>query len=188
MQNSVGALGLLRQINEEELDLMLSWRNSPRVRQNMYTQHEINRKEHLSWWARVCESDDKIYLIFERNNEPLGVVGFTEISPNNDANWAFYASPHAPRGTGSRMEYLALDFAFYKLHLRNLYCEVLSYNEPVRRLHTKFGFHTENIFSSCRQINNEFFDVYRLGTSVHKWESMRKSMYQRIINAGKEKS
>ena len=40
-------LGGLRGIKEDELELMLSWRNAPKVRENMYTRHEISLSEHL---------------------------------------------------------------------------------------------------------------------------------------------
>src|SRR5690554_5898380 len=118
---------------------MLSWRNHPAVRANMYTRHPISRNEHLAWWKNTAGRDDCAYFMYERVGTPLGIVGFTELDRTNaNCSWAFYASPEAPRGTGSRMEYLALEYAFGTLRLHKLYCEVLAFNSGVITLHQKF--------------------------------------------------
>ena len=49
--------GMLRPIKDSELELMLSWRNAPAVRENMYTTHEISLAEHAAWWERTNSSD-----------------------------------------------------------------------------------------------------------------------------------
>src|SRR5690606_38648738 len=108
------------------LQTILNWRNAPAVRRNMYTRHEISLEEHLAWWKNVGSREDQLYFIYEYKNTPFGVVAFTQISNRDkNASWAFYASPEAPRGTGSRMEYLALEYAFKSLKLHKLHCEVL---------------------------------------------------------------
>ena len=45
-------IGYLRDLHLNDLSLILEWRNSPKVRKNMYSQHEITIKEHLKWWEK----------------------------------------------------------------------------------------------------------------------------------------
>lgn len=175
-------LGKLREIKPEELELMLSWRNAPTVRANMYTRHKISLDEHLAWWARTQNRSDQKYFMFEGEHGPLGVVGFTEIDTDNgNSTWAFYASPEAARGTGSRMEFLALEFAFGELGLHKLNCEVLAFNAPVIKLHQKFGFKVEGILREQHKVDQNFVDIYQLGLLAHEWNVQRIEMLAKLV-------
>ena len=175
-------LGKLRSIDASELELMLSWRNAPNVRANMYTRHEIPLSEHLKWWDRIQSRDDQKYFMYELQGSPLGIVAFTgiEISSQN-SSWAFYAAPEAPRGTGSRMEFLALEYAFNQLKLHKLYCEVLAFNSAVINLHQKFGFKVEGIFREQHMHDSAFVDIYRLGILATEWSAQREHMAQKLL-------
>lgn len=176
------SFGKLREIKQEELELMLSWRNAPNVRANMYTRHEISLDEHLSWWARTQQRSNQQYLMYELNNEPLGIVGFTGIDTENKvSSWAFYASPGAPKGTGSKMEFLALEYAFHELGLHKLHCEVLAFNAPVIKLHKKFGFIAEGIFREHHKVGESFVDIHLLGLLAHEWAEHRANMQEKLI-------
>tara|TARA_R110002020_G_scaffold20990_12_gene70999 strand:- start:1868 stop:2416 length:549 start_codon:yes stop_codon:yes gene_type:complete len=178
--------GKLRVIVENDLELMRSWRNIPNVRANMYTQHEITQEEHLAWWQRVNNSCENLYLMYELNSLPAGVVYFNKIDrSSNNAAWGFYAAPNAPRGTGTKMEFLALDYAFKKLELHKLYCEVLEYNSPVIKLHGKFGFKQEGIFKQQFRCDEKYLNVYRLGILCSEWELSRDIMESKINSLSK---
>lgn len=174
-------LGILRDIHESELELILSWRNAVSVRKNMYTRHEISLDEHLGWWKRVSGQQDQHYYLYEHEGHPVGVVGFTQIhAADANASWAFYASPQAPRGTGSRMEFLALEQAFGAMGLHKLYCEVLAFNEPVINLHKKFGFSVEGTFREQHRVDDTYIDIIRLGILQPEWESMRDTLHRKL--------
>lgn len=175
-------LGKLRSIDASELELMLSWRNAQNVRANMYTQHEISLSEHLKWWGKVQSSEDQKYFMYELQGTPLGVVALTKINTNShNSSWAFYAAPKAPKGTGSRMEFLALEYAFNQLKLHKLYCEVLAFNSAVINLHQKFGFKVEGIFREQHMHDSAFVDVYRLGMLATEWSEQREHMAKKFL-------
>jgi UDP-4-amino-4,6-dideoxy-N-acetyl-beta-L-altrosamine N-acetyltransferase len=173
--------GLLRQILDVEIELIREWRNAPSVRASMYTRHVISPEEHAAWWHRVSMSDEHQYLMYELDGNACGVVGFTAISRvDRNSAWAFYADPGAPKGIGTRMEFLALELAFGSLDLHKLYCEVLEFNTPVVRLHHKFGFKTEGTFREQRLVDGSYVNVIRLGILAEEWRSMRPAMQQRL--------
>lgn len=175
------SFGRLRDIYDSELRMMLAWRNAPSVRTNMYTRHEISMDEHLAWWERVRQRADQRYFMYEYDSAPQGIVAFNDIDKvNRNSFWAFYASPDAPRGTGSRMEFLALDYAFSELNLHKLSAEVLAHNEPVINLHKKFGFVVEGIFREHHLVDGIYVDVYRIGMLKQEWPSHRKRMLARL--------
>ena len=178
--------GRLRPAANHDVDVMLQWRNHPSVRKNMNSQHEITTEEHRKWWASVSDATDQVYLIYECNNISLGVVAFTKIDRfNRNCAWAFYGAPDAPWGTGSKMEYLALEYAFDTLKLKKLFCEVLSYNVNVLRLHNKFGFHNEGILRCHKLINEQFVDVYQLGILREEWEERSVIAYEELAGGSK---
>ncbi|WP_150303090.1 UDP-4-amino-4,6-dideoxy-N-acetyl-beta-L-altrosamine N-acetyltransferase [Pseudomonas saliphila] len=182
------AFGVIRNIDDSELELMLAWRNAPAARQNMYTRHEISLAEHLSWWARTQSDARHRYFMYELDSVPLGIVGFNHIDEvNRNSSWAFYAAPDAPRGTGSKMEYLALNYAFDQLGLRKLQCEVLAFNEAVIKLHQKFGFTVEGVLREQHRIDGRFVDVYRLGLLAPEWAGHREAMHSKLAKIVKAK-
>lgn len=182
MDSIISSLGSLRAIKSDELGLMLSWRNAPSVRANMYTRHEISLDEHLQWWARISNRADQSYYMYEFQAEPSGIVAFTGIDAvNKNSSWAFYASPDASRGTGSRMEYLALEWAFKHIGLHKLCCEVLSFNKPVIRLHQKFGFAIEGVLRDQHLFDGAYVDVCQLGLLADEWSIKRDEVHAKLL-------
>lgn len=175
------SIGHLRPVLNSDLELMLTWRNAPSVRENMYTRHEIRLEEHQKWWASIRDDDAHRYLMYESDGVPQGVVSFNEIDiQNGHAFWAFYSDPSAPRGTGMRMELLALDYAFDVLGLHKLSCEVLDYNRPVIKLHQKFGFIEEGLFRDHHKVEDGFVSVHRLALMDSGWSEKRQDLLERI--------
>lgn len=176
-------LGILRNITDNELELMRAWRNEPTVRANMYTQHEISPIEHLTWWAKTKDRTDQKYFMYEMAGTPLGIAAFNGIDAKSENSaWAFYAAPTAPKGTGSRMEFLILDYAFITLNLHKLSCEVLAFNTAVIKLHEKFGFKVEGVFREQHKVDEIFVDTYRLGILAVEWQKNRQSMFDKLTS------
>lgn len=179
----MNSLGQLRPIQDRELSLMLSWRNAPAVRANMYTRHVISEQEHVAWWSRTSQRADQLYFMYENASQPLGIVGITSIDTmNSNCSWAFYAAPGAPKGTGSRMEYLALEHVFSELKLHKLYCEVLAFNTPVIKLHRKFGFVDEGILRQHHQVDGKYIDIQRLGLLQPEWGDKQVEMLSKLTS------
>lgn len=168
----------LREMRESDLALVLGWRNAERIRANMYTDHVISMEEHRAWFARTQPDPTTVNLICEHYGIPIGLVNFVQIDrKNGKAFWGFYlGEEQGPRGRGSAMEFLALDFAFTDLDLRKLCCEVFSFNQPVVRLHEKFGFREEGCFRKHVLKNGAFEDVVALAIFREDWDANRERM------------
>ena len=181
-------IGQLRPINEADLDLMLAWRNDPSIRSKMYTRDVIDRDDHLEWWTKTAQREDCAFFMYEDAGTPFGVVSFTQIDRlNSNCSWAFYASPQAPKGTGSRMEYLALEKVFDELKLNRLRCEVLDFNKPVISLHQKFGFQIEGTYREHHLYDGQYVDVVSLGILAPEWAEKRQSIHERLVRLASKK-
>lgn len=130
----------VRAVQRGDLEMILEWRNHPDIRPYMRQQHRISLPEHQAWFSRVSQDLQHHLLIVEENNLPLGFVQFTEVDENGTAEWGFYKSPAAPKGSGSRLCNAALNYAFNDLKLKKIVGKVLRSNARSAAFHLKLGF------------------------------------------------
>jgi UDP-4-amino-4,6-dideoxy-N-acetyl-beta-L-altrosamine N-acetyltransferase len=151
-------------MTDDDVPMVLRWRNVPAVRAAMYTRHVISEAEHHAWWKAQKGRDDRSYHIHMDEGKPTGYVAFTDIQPTHRrASWAFYAADDAPKGTGRKMETSAIRHAFGPLGLDRLVCEVLDFNTKVIALHETFGFLQEGRWRHHMHIDGTWHDVVLLG-------------------------
>lgn len=138
----------LREIRENDLELMLRWRNHPSVRSSMFSQSIIELEQHRLWFERESKKSDSVWLMFlDEGNTPCGVVYFTEMNRvSRNAFWGFYAAPDARPGTGTKMGREALRYYFNYIGFHKLNADVLESNERSYYFHLKLGFNVEGVF------------------------------------------
>ncbi|NUW30374.1 GNAT family N-acetyltransferase [Nonomuraea sp. SMC257] len=155
---------MLRQVHDDDLPVMLRWRNHPKVRAASFTTHAIGEEEHAHWWAGVRADPSRRVLVYEHGGTACGVVTFSGLSPERPvASWGFYLDLDGLERSGGLIsawfgiERDAIDHAFGPLGLTTLRGEVLAGNRPVRLLHSRFGF--EETGGYRRVIDGETVDV-----------------------------
>lgn len=171
----------LRLLAENDLPKVLEWRNSERVRANMYTDHVISPEEHRRWFEKQRgQPANEKYLIFASRDRPLGFVSLTRFNPVSETcYWAFYlGETDVPRGTGAIMEFMAIDYAFRELSVRKLCCEVFVFNAAVIKLHHKFGFVEEGRFAEHVLKNGNYEDIVSLALFQREWSRLRPTLYK----------
>ena len=163
----------LRKIEEQDLELMLSWRNHPAVRKSMFSQTIVELDHHLAWFQRESAKDTSLWFIYvDSQKQSAGIVYFTDINRNSrNAFWGFYAAPEAERGTGTNMAREALNYFFRILKLHKLSAEVLASNERSQRFHLKLGFQLEGVFRDAYWGENRFQNVLRFGLMDSEWQA-----------------
>ena len=173
-------------IKDKHLDMVRSWRNDPKVRENMYTNHVIGKKEHEQWFKLLLTDSSRRFFIFELNGEPSGLIGFTQIDQvSNSASWVFYSGDTSKRGVGSMMESAALNYAFDEMKLHKLSCEVLEFNDTVIAFHRKHGFKIEGIFKKQYFKNEKYWDIYRLAIFKKDWLLSKVNLENRMQDSYK---
>lgn len=169
-------MGTLVPMTEQHLEPVLAWRNDPRVRSNMYSQHEITLDEHRAWWNSARKQMDRRYFIYHAEGRDLGFVSITDIDQTHGtANWAYFSATDAPKGTGSGMERAALEMAFKVLGLRKLCCVVLDFNTRVIEFHKRFGFRIEGTLRSHKLIGKRYCDVVLMALFADSWRESNSS-------------
>ncbi len=163
--------GLMRTMTRDDLKSVLAWRNHPDVRRYMYTQHEISRAEHTDWFARAAEDPQRHLLIFELNDAPMGFVNLHQIAPGAIADWGFYLTPDAPKGTGQKLGNCALNHAFQVLNLHKVCGQAIEYNDRSVRFHLRMGFQQEGLLQDHHFDGEKYHNVVCFGLLAAQWQA-----------------
>ena len=141
----------VRPVREEDSALIHRWRNHPDIRRFMFDNCEIPWPNHEQWFARALADPDFAMLVYCAGGQPLGYASFRR-RDKGVYEWGFYTAPDAPRGHGTRLGRLALQYAFAELGARRVLARVLPHNAASLALHRKLGFaegQPENDGSRC---------------------------------------
>ncbi|OPX90130.1 MAG: putative ribosomal N-acetyltransferase YdaF [Pelotomaculum sp. PtaB.Bin013] len=171
----------LRQIEKSDLEKILNWRNSDRIRANMFSDHIITMEEHLAWYQRIKQAQNVRCNIFEYNKEPIGLVNFTEIDRKNSiCFWGFYLGESKMLGTGLIMGYLGLNYAFNIVDIRKVYGQVFAFNLHSVNFFKKLGFMEEGRFRKHVIKNGVPEDVIFFGLFKEEW-NRKKVALEKIV-------
>lgn len=168
----------LRSMIDSDLEQVLEWRNSERVRENMYTDSLISFEEHQDWFQKVLYDQTAIYKIFEFQNRAVGVANAVQIDlKNSKCFWAFYlGETNIPNGSGAIMEFLFLEELFEKIKIRKISCEIFEFNASTIKLHKKFGFQQEGLFKQEFLKKERYENVVRLALFQEEWLNTKEKM------------
>ena len=177
---------MLRLLEESDLKLVLTWRNTLAVRKAMFTQHEISWDEHCAWFHRMRVDESKQWFLFlDHDNTACAVVNFVSVDPvQKTAFWGFYADPNARPGTGMRMSLEALDKAFLELGIKKVHSEVLASNSRSLEMHKKVGFIQEGFFRNHVFDGERNVDVVRFAILEEEWPLAKQKLQARINQWG----
>lgn len=170
---SKSILARVRQMNEGDLEQVLTWRNHAEVRRFMYTQHDISIEEHARWFARASQDPDRHLLVFEINTTPLGFINIIQIASGGIADWGFYLAPDAPKGTGQALAQAALRYAFEAAGIKKLCGQALAFNERSVRFHLNLGFQREGVLRQQHFDGHQYHDVVCFGMLAREWNQAK---------------
>lgn len=160
----------LRPMHEQDLPLVLAWRNHPEVRRYMFSTHEIATDEHRRWFERARQDSARHLLIYEQEQVTLGFVNLHVVDPAAGlADWGFYVSPQAPRGTGTFLGKAVARHAFGALGLHKLVGQVLKFNERSLRFHLRLGFQQEGVLREHHFDGTAYHDLVCFGLLRNEW-------------------
>ncbi len=160
----------IRSMAEEDLTMVLAWRNHLEVRRFMFTQHEISLAEHTQWFMRVVQDNTRRLLIVQELGSSIGYVQFSNVERGGVADWGFYARPDAPKGTGRRLGTLALDHAFGQLKLHKVCGQTIDTNQASIRFHERLGFKREGVLRDHKRMNDRYQTLICFGLLAHEWQ------------------
>lgn len=161
---------LIRKVTEQDLPMVLAWRNHAEVRRYMFTQHEISLDEHRNWFAKASQDLSRCLLIVVEDKQAIGYVQFSNVKEGGVADWGFYARPDAPKGSGRKLGVMALNHAFGPLKLHKVCGQAIASNQASIAFHEHLGFTLEGVLRDQQRINGAYHSLHCFGLLATEWQ------------------
>lgn len=172
----------LRDMENADLPVVWKWRNAEHIRTHMYNNQFIPWEDHVAWFEREQSKPSSVSKVLIHQDRPLGVVRFTNIDHENETcKWGFYiGEKDGPKGSGTIMGILALDFIFETYPIRKVCAEVLDFNMVSLRYHEKLGFKQEGRLLQHMKREGLLIDVIPMGLFKNQWNKQREILSRRL--------
>lgn len=170
-------------LDKADIELVRNWRNSEEVAKYMYTETQITKEQQKQWYEKIKDDASCRYWVIEYQDKKIGLASVTGINNTlQSCYWAFYLGDTSIRGAGigSKVEYNVIEYAFNKLNLNKLRCEVFVTNDKVIKMHEKFGFRREAYYREHCIKGNRRLDVVGLALLKDDWSLLRDRFKKKI--------
>ncbi|MDQ0350240.1 UDP-4-amino-4,6-dideoxy-N-acetyl-beta-L-altrosamine N-acetyltransferase [Alkalibacillus filiformis] len=158
------------------------WRNQSHIRNMMYTDRMITKSEHEQWYQNILANNQMIVKLLFQEDQPLGLIQFTHIHEDfKRCHWGFYVGESdAPKGTGTVLGLLALDYIFTDYQIKKVCAEVIEENVRSFHFHKKLGFIEEGRFKKHIMKNGVPMDVTPMALFYENWQEVRLQLLEEL--------
>lgn len=129
------------ELDYNELETILTWRNHPDVRKWMYNSEEISSSAHIKFCTELKQSSNKGYWLVQMGDELIGTININPYdSQNHEGEWGFYLNPQYFKSDAVLMLfYYSIELFFKEFKLNQLKGYVLRTNTSSLILNDFFG-------------------------------------------------
>lgn len=158
-------LGCLRALEEEDLPLLLEWRNDPKVLRFLDSYEPLSMYNHKRWFNQLQGDATRAYFgIMAEDGKLAGVIWLKEIDWRvRKAEVGIYLGRCRGRGLGKEALRTLVKYAFGTLNLNKLWATVFSYNTASQKLFEGIGFRREGLLRQETYREGCYHDVIRYG-------------------------
>jgi RimJ/RimL family protein N-acetyltransferase len=150
----------LRLLREEDLPLTRGWRNQDYIRRWFFSSGVLSPEQHQNWFEQYCQRDDDFTFIIEEvqaDYRPVGQVALYHV------DWTARRAEFgrlmigeldaAGKGYGLNATLAVLKIAFNILGFKEVYLEVLDFNEKAIVIYERAGFKNVSVIGNIKTMN-----------------------------------
>lgn len=146
MDKVLGEKIFLRPITLEDTNLVVKWRNNPRVRNNFIYREVFTPEGHEKWMKTKVSSGEVVQMIICEidTDRPVGSVYLRDMDyDKKEAEYGIFIGEDdaLQKGYGNEAASLMCEYAAGKLKLERLILRVFSDNVPARKSYEHAGFY-----------------------------------------------
>ena len=171
----------IRPVVEQDLEQVLTWRNSERVRTKMFEHHVIPWENHRKWFA--AQGKISFSWIFEYRREAIGVITLKKVSEADDRwIWGCYLGDRrvVPKA-GTIMGFVALEQFFDVMGVKLVIGEAVAANARSLDFNARLGFITARKFTQTTSTGENIPAVY-LTMTRDEWATHRRRLIPEIFD------
>ena len=153
----------IRPINEADTDLIVKWRNNPRVRNNFLFREKFSSQMHKKWLEEVVGSGKAIQYIIciDEDSHPVGSVYFSNVEKTKAEYGIFIGEDDAvKRGVGTVAGSLLLEEGFRRFRFEEIYLRVFTDNISAIKSYEKVGFQIAETLKDVECSTGEKKDMF----------------------------
>lgn len=154
---------------DEEIWYLTSWAAEPLGQADVERLFEDREKS---------STDDSFAIHREGEEEPIGVIGLTNIKQTNgsaDLSVIVGDEKDRDKGLGTEAIRVLLRYAFEDLGLERVNLSVFDFNEPAIRAYEKLGFKRERRMRQAIRRNGEYHEAIFMRILASEWREDQRS-------------
>lgn len=145
----------LKELTEEDIEIVRNWRNSERVRLRMHNQEYITKEKQIKWYSQI-KLDNNYYYIIKNKKKSIGFVSLKYIDDITGEPGIYIGDKeYDGLGFGFAAAFLISYFALNYIHIDKLRITIKKNNKQAIRLNKSLGY---NLFD-C---NLNSYNTYEL--------------------------
>lgn len=164
-------------IVENDLSLLMKWRNMPEFRKHFREYRELNPDMQRKWYENKVLDDDSTVMFAIRlieTDELLGCCGLCYINwVHRNADLSLYVgwddSYIDDVGYAEEACHLLFDYGFKELGLQKIWTEIYVFDKPKYNLLMRLGFHVDGELRNQYFYDGKWWNSYILSKLVAEW-------------------
>jgi UDP-4-amino-4,6-dideoxy-N-acetyl-beta-L-altrosamine N-acetyltransferase len=166
-------------LQEEHLQLVWQWRNSPRIMQNMHSSAPVKWLEHCAWFEKLKGDNSRQFYIFLQDQRPIGVLNFSDMNTATPEWGCYLGETNVWPGSGIMLEFAALDFCASHRQFSHLLAQVLSFNHAANNMHKVFEYKQLSLKKGGER-NGQPFDIQHYSYELKQWAENRGKVLKKL--------
>jgi RimJ/RimL family protein N-acetyltransferase len=162
----------LTRLDEDSLELLRTWRNTPQISDNMEFRGYISQENQEQWFKNLC-TETNYYFIINYQGRKIGLIHLNKFEDENaSAHAGLFIAEKEFTGTGISLgaSLLILTYAFDELKLETIYAKIKRDNLSALKYNSGLGFVFEKNL-------NDNFSLYKTNKQDF---SDRKSILEKL--------
>ena len=175
----------VRNIREDDLELIMYWRMDKDVTRYMNTDPELTLEQQKNWYSGIMASNTSRYWLIEVDSKPAGIISLFHIDTvSKTASWGYYIGEKGLRSLklAVSLEMSLYDYVFNVLGLIELNNETFTLNKEVIKLHQACGSQIAYEIKGEIIKKNIAYDVTHMSITNLYWENIKASKKYEFID------
>lgn len=151
-------------ITIEDTDLVVKWRNNPKVQSNFIFREQFTNDMHENWIKNMVEKNKVCQFIIVEclSKKKIGSVYLRDINMlHKNAEFGIFIGEDKFRGIGYGTEAtkLIIEYAFRNLNLHRVFLRVFEENQQAINSYKKSGFNIEGVAIDMVFMDGKFHNI-----------------------------
>ena len=127
-------------MGEDDLEMVLKWRNSEHIRKYAISKEIISLQAHKKWFSALQGKDD-LYFVIEHKKDAVGLIWANRFTDNSCETGMYIYEKDIPNSLlAYRVSLTFNTYLFNEKKLKNIYCEILNENSRSSRFTLSLGY------------------------------------------------